>query len=180
MSTAGKVLVVLVTLALMGWIVLFSAVAQRNTNWGKSLQALEVKAEDVAKKADAQEISLEKTKVDTTLIRSRQEKDAVVLRGRLSDAEKELSLANETNSRYKIDREAVDAAAEDANATRERWEADVAALKRQLADVQAVVGKFKAENAALAGTYGGLQGEFIKVKGETDQAAKSSVKPRTR
>ncbi len=88
MSTAGKVLVVLVTLTTLVWIILAAGVAQLNTNGNKALHDLR---EQVAKA----EVELATVKHDVVVIRdetaSVQEKfdrDLTVLRSRLVDVEK--------------------------------------------------------------------------------------------
>jgi len=173
MSTAGKVLVVLVTLSLMAWIVLFSAVAQLNTNRGQAILKTEGQLADLTAKAEDAEAQVQKNQVATHLKQRQEELELVVWRTRDADAARVLSVANETNSRYKIDLQTVNAGAEEAKAAQDRRERDVAQLKKQLADVQGLVSRDTSQNRILMDRLSRLEKDYAKLAAENlDMARK--------
>ena len=176
MSTAGKVLVVLVTLSLMAWIVLFSAVAQFNTNWGMKLAKQDKDIEKLRADLDAAVTKVSKNQVATSAIQAKAQKDMIVLRGSLADAEKVLSESIETNSRYQIDLQTVEAHAKAAQAALDRREREKVEATRQLADIRAVVKQFQGENDALLGRFSKLQKDFLDTMAANRKLAKEAAK----
>jgi len=176
MSTAGKVLVVLVTLSLLAWVVLFSAVAQLNTNWGQTIQKSEAQVADLATKQEVAEGQVQKNQVATHQKQRQEELELVTWRTRDAGAARVLSVANETNSRYKIDLQTVNAGAEEAKTAQDRWERDVADLKKQLAGVQGEVGRFKSENRILGDRLDKLEKEYTELAAQNLDAARKILR----
>lgn len=91
MSTAGKVLAVLVLLTSLIWMVLASGVAQLNANGNRRLNELTVqieKLQDNLKQAQSDVVSL---RDQTSSLQEQSDRDLVVLRSRQSDIEKSRS-----------------------------------------------------------------------------------------
>ncbi len=99
MSTAGKVLIVLILLTSVGWIVLAAGVSQLNANGNKRLNDL---AEQVAKlQTDVKQAQDDVVAMrgDTTSIQAKLDRDVTVLRSRQADLEKARSQIRESLSR---------------------------------------------------------------------------------
>lgn len=175
MSTAGKVLVVLVTLALMAWIVLFSAVAQLNANWGQKIVKQESELEDLQAKIDKLAIQVDETHAASTLKQVELTKEVVVLRSRVADGEKVLSESNETNSRYQFNLQTAQVAEKDAQDTRERRDRDLAELKTQRSALEDEVRRSRQENGVLLGRFDQLQKDFLKTSAENKELARRVV-----
>src|SRR6516165_8627680 len=99
MSTAGKVLIVLIMLGSVVWMVSTAGVAQLNKNYSEALHKLEVQYEDMGKE-------LEQTRADIAALNDQvsttQEKtdiELAVLRARLAEVEKARSQIAEALAR---------------------------------------------------------------------------------
>ncbi len=176
MSTAGKVLVVLVTLSLLAWIVLFSAIAQLNANQGQALLQSEGKLAELVAKLEAAEALVRKNQVETHQKQRQEELELVVLRTRDADAARVLSVANETNSRYNIDLQTVKAGAEEAKAAQERSERDLAGYKKQLISEQGEVSRSRSENRILRSDLDKLQKEYAALAAQNLDAARKILR----
>ena len=176
MSTAGKVLVVLVTLSLMAWIVLFSAVAQLNTNWGQAMLKADGQLAEVLAKQEAAEAAVQKNQLETHQTQRRDELELVNLRTRDADAARVLSVANETNTRYKIDLSTVNAGAEEAKSAQDRRERDVADLKKQLINLQGEVSRERAANRILLDRLDKLEKEYLDLAAKNVDAARKIIR----
>jgi chromosome segregation ATPase len=99
MSTAGKVLIVLILLASLVWIILSAGVAQLNTNGNTRLHELTEqigKLQDEFKQTQDEIVSL---RDQTSSIQENIDREFAVLRSRQSDVEKARSQIQETLSR---------------------------------------------------------------------------------
>ncbi len=161
MSTAGKVLVVLVTLSLMAWIVLFSAIAQFNTNWGQKLAAQDAQILNLRTAVDAAVLKITKTQDEISAVQSKMQGDLTLLRTNLSDAEKVRSESVETNARYQIDLQTVQSHAKTAATSLARREREHAEATRQLAEERALVKRYQGENDVLLSRFSKLQKDFL-------------------
>src|SRR5206468_1411311 len=99
MSTAGKVLIVLIVLSLLCWIVSFSMVAQLNRSWGEHVQQLTAQADKLEKDTQASLAEAErlKTAISNEQVGLRQ--DVALVRTQISNAERTLSDTKETLQR---------------------------------------------------------------------------------
>lgn len=114
MSTAGKVLVGVVVLALIGWIVLFSLVYELNTNWGKEMDRLTAQVQKLEQDTKAQAITLENTLAELSHEQVQRDTDVEVLRGLLSHAEKLATQNLEATERVRFQVAGLEAAQKDA------------------------------------------------------------------
>src|SRR5690242_5180696 len=87
MSTAGKVLIILVALALMAWIGLLSMVAQRNANWGQKIKAQQEQIETLQKSQVDIRAQLAKVKSDIAREQEAHDKAVTVLQAEKADRE---------------------------------------------------------------------------------------------
>ena len=101
MSTAGKVLVVLVMLTSLVWMVLSAGVSQLNTNGNKKLHDLAEQIEKLQDRfqADSRRRSL-RSRDQTSSVQENLDHEITVLRARQSDLEKARSQIRESLSRF--------------------------------------------------------------------------------
>jgi uncharacterized protein YlxW (UPF0749 family) len=170
MSTAGKVLTVLILLVMLVWIVMVSAVTQLDVNYGQ--------------KIDKQQIELEKLAVDvakansdiTTLTeQARLEQDSTdrdlrLLLSRIAHAEGILTLHNESLSRIKLQVADYLAAVEKAQANLANREAEKAKDKADVAMKLDEIAKAQAKNAELRTELAQLQEDFKRLLTENTKA----------
>jgi chromosome segregation ATPase len=160
MSTAGKVLVVLVMLTSLVFVLLVAKVADLNSNWGKALDT-EVKkyakAEDDLKSAVA---ALAKHKAGVDAVQVEMEKQTALLRRDLSAAERIGTQAKEALTRVNFQLASVEGQVKAAQAGHEQRVREVAAQEKQKADSEASVRTLEGQNAELLATVERLRGEF--------------------
>ena len=107
MSTAGKVLAILVMLMSLVWMVVSAGVSQLNTNGNKQLHDL---AEQIAKLEDEvqqAEVDIVALKNSTSSLQERLDHEVTELRARQSDLEKDRSQIVEALSRWQYELETV-------------------------------------------------------------------------
>jgi chromosome segregation ATPase len=160
MSTAGKVLIVLILLVLPVWIIMFSAVAELNKNGTQAVQDLKNKVakleEDVAKN----ERDIVTLKDETTLEQESMGEQLAVLRSRQADAEKARSELTEMQKRVQYQLAGVEAALKNAQVTRDLRDAEKKTVTKEIADAEAGVKKLQEEHAELTAQLDRLRAEF--------------------
>jgi hypothetical protein len=179
MSTAGKVLTVLILLVTVIWLVMMSAVTQLNVNW---------QAKIGAQQTDLDRVTLELTKAkDSTLslteqARAKQDQTDRELRVRLSmiaAAERRQSSKIEDLTRIKAQVADSLGAAETAKANLATREAEKIKNQEDLAKKRDEIAKAQAVNADLKAQLAQLQQDFKRLLAENvaklDKAAKQST-----
>ena len=160
MSTAGKVLVVLVLLVAPIWIVLFSAYAEYTKSGTQALavqKALLVK-ETTAAKANERAVALAKDEIG--LEQRAMDEQLAVLRSRQAGAERARTELAEVETRVKLQVAGIEAAAKNATLTRDERKAEQAAVREALAATRARVEKLQEEHAELTAQLDKLREEF--------------------
>jgi chromosome segregation ATPase len=160
MSTAGKVLVVLVALAMVFWLVLAAAITQLNKSWGERIATLDSDISKVKAQIDGLEQTIRKAKDDTASDQAQKARALTVLRSRLSDLEKLETEIHETQERLKFEIASVQSSAKQAQSTHELRKTEVANLKVAQADEEKSVEQLKAENGNLMTELGRLRDQF--------------------
>jgi chromosome segregation ATPase len=150
MSTAGKVLAVLVTLATVVLVILGSAVTQLNKNGGEAIQKLNAQLEK----------SLGELKTQLTLEQVGKGQDLAVIRSRLADVEEFRADVFEANARVAAQLAVANESVATAAAHLERRNKDKADLEKAKADNQAAVEKLIGEEKALRDDRDRLLGEL--------------------
>jgi cell division protein FtsB len=176
MSTAGKVLVVLVLLLVVVWMFLASGVAEYNRNGGKLLVELQQQIlkleEDVAKT----KANVNRLKDQIAMEQETAGKDMVVLHDKRAQIEAMRSEAMEIESRMKIALGDMEAALKNAQLDRDHRVAEKKQMETDLANDQAEVEKLKAEHSRLTAQLNQLRNDFS----ETYRANKAKVDRLTR
>jgi chromosome segregation ATPase len=166
MSTAGKVLVVLVMLVMAGWVVLISAVAQLNSNYGelvaKNDKTLETLTADVAKTTQDIAATIDKAnREQADMVR-----DLAEVQARIVAFERHQSAAIEGLTRLKLQVANYESALATAVKALETRNAEEAQAKETLANKKAEIEKSKALNADLREQLAKLQDEFKRLLSE--------------
>jgi uncharacterized coiled-coil protein SlyX len=188
MSTAGKVLVVLVALALVPWIYLTSLVYQLNANWGKEIENLNKQLAETSQKADEAKAGLAQVRDLITADQLGRDHDLTVLRAHLSEVENLLALTMEQQDRDRLHRESLEEAITAANAAIAVRDQEKQETIDLLAAERSEVDKKQADVASLMDRLAGLRKDFLdtmaqnrdlmqKAAGTTSGALPSRVRP---
>jgi chromosome segregation ATPase len=160
MSTAGKVLVVLVMLSALSWLVLASGAARLNTNWNEQLQKL---ANDL-EKAKA---GLEETKHEiaglhdqTSSAQEDFDRQVAVLRSRQTDLERDRSQIVEGLTRAQYQLATVEETIKGARTALEHRTEEHQAEEKAMTDLRSEVQGLKAENSQLMNRLQTLRDQF--------------------
>jgi chromosome segregation ATPase len=160
MSTAGKVLVVLVMLVSIGCLILAGGVAQLHYNANQKLQKLEA---DIHKAQDSLATTRDdivKFRDQTTVTQEQIDREIAALRAQQTDLERSRSTITDTLTRLQFDLKTVDdtiaAARESLQIRVAEFDADTAAM----ADLRRRVASLKASNSELMGRLQSLREQF--------------------
>ncbi|HEX8199599.1 MAG TPA: hypothetical protein VF590_03870 [Isosphaeraceae bacterium] len=169
MSTAGKVLVVLVALVMVGWIILFSMVGQLNRNWGERIEALQKEQAKRGPELEKEVARLERVLDEIDAVQVDRIQKTRVLRTAVEDREGLLATTREALSAARIDLERAQAAVKTAQATLERRVAEKAETEKELAAQRAELEGLRAQNADLMARLARLRGDFKRALDENKQ-----------
>jgi hypothetical protein len=160
MSTAGKVLVVLILVASLAWIVLAAGADQLSRNGNAAL----AKAADALAKAEE---SLAQSRADmvrlkdqTTVLQEAGDHRLAVLLSRQNDAERASSTLKDVVNSLQYQLETVEATIEEAKQSREQRLAEKEQEIKDLADARAEVESLIARDAELTERLETLRKEF--------------------
>lgn len=162
MSTAGKVLSVMLALMTLVGVFLLAKVADYNSNWGAELTK-QVAAVDKA--TDTRVILaaelVERRAAMTVELMSR-DKDLTVLRRQLSAAQKAEIESIEAQDRVKLQLASVQSQVAGSEAEKQQRIKERDAAKQQLADARAAVDALKGQNSTLLAELTKLREDFTK------------------
>jgi len=184
MSTAGKVLIVLVLLVLPVWIILVSAVAELNSEWTQELakqnKQIETLDADI-KKNEAAIVALQ-DKIDIEQFRTRE--DEALLQARLSDYERARTELVRIDAGIKVQLATMATAVAKAELAKESRAKEQVDETKGLADARSLVDELKAANSELLSELTQLREEFKSLldsnKKSVNQLIRESVRPTTR
>jgi len=160
MSTAGKVLVVLVMLVVPIWVTLVSAVAETNKTWGEQVQKLEGQVKKLQEDVKAARQDLVATKDQISRDQVAMAERIAMLRSRKVDVEKRLSETIEIATRLKLRLKATQDEIKQAEATRDLRAAEKTAEIAAKAAAEAEVEQLKQEHVTLVGELKQLRDQF--------------------
>jgi chromosome segregation ATPase len=160
MSTAGKVLIVLVILASLGWMALTAGIAQLNKNGNQRL-------EDLAKNLEKAQADLREAKLQTLSLRAstavtqeKVDREIELLRARLSALEKAHSQIVENLTRTEYQLAEVEETIKGAQASLENRTAERRDEEQALADLRKEVKELEAEDGRLLAQLQTLRQRF--------------------
>jgi chromosome segregation ATPase len=160
MSTAGKVLTVLVTLVALVWLLLAAGVTQLNRNGTKAVDALNKQVAQLDEQITKARTDLQKL-IDSAKNEQHDMQNALTeLQARQSGVEGELARSRETAARVKYQLETTSAALEQAKAGRDIRVAEKEAETKAKADAEAEVERLKAQNKESRDQLDALREKF--------------------
>lgn len=188
MSTPGKVLIILIMLALLGWMFLASIVAQSNINWGKRVQEVSKEVEELKKPLPGLRASIAKTTYQASTEQVALDRLRRDFRVALAMAQKTESETKESLDRINFQLAAAKLEAQGAQRRADKRLAERIELEKQIDQVKGVVAQLIVENKLKADELAGLQKAFLTTVAENKsfvqrlmkQIPTASVKPRTR
>ena len=160
MSTAGKVLVVLVLLVAPVWIVMVSTVAQLNKNAGEQLESLKKQVATLESDVSTMTRNVVNLKDQIAHEQEAMNQQLAVTRAHQADLQKARSEWIEIASRDKYQVAAMQEAAKRAEATRDLRAAEKVQETEAKQAVEAEVEKLQQEHAELTEQLDKLRGEF--------------------
>jgi chromosome segregation ATPase len=169
MSTAGKVLTIVVALGLLAWIVMFSLITDLNKNWAAHIQKLTNDLEAVKKDVADREDKFDKLITDIRLSQAKTDKEFNRVRIHVSRVEYLRSQAEENRERLRNQVASVKAVEKNSADTNEfrlkeqqESQQQLAAARQKVMNLQSVVGNLMDE-------LGSLRDDFKKLLAENKQ-----------
>jgi chromosome segregation ATPase len=160
MSTAGKVLVVLVTLTTLVWMILASGVGQLNRNGNNALHELDVQLAKAQVDLKQTQIDIVAFRDETSSIQEKVDRDLTMLRARLADVEGVRSQIIDGLARMQYQLFTVEEATKGAQTALEHRNAERQAEEKALADAKAEVQSLMAESSQLTSRLNTLRQTF--------------------
>jgi chromosome segregation ATPase len=160
MSTAGKVLIVLVLLTSLVWLVLASGVAQLNTNGNTRLHELTEQIEKLQTDFKQTQDEIVAVRDQSSSIQENVDRQITVLRARQSDLEKARSKIIEYMTRVQYQLATVKDTIEKAKATLQHRIDEHASEQQALAQAKSEVEDLKAKNGELLSQLTTLRKNF--------------------
>jgi hypothetical protein len=173
MSTAGKVLTVLIMLVMVAWLVMMSAVTQLNVSYGQKIKNQETDLEKVT--ADALKTTTDYLDVTEKARREQDltEREVRIKLGEIAIAERRRSTKTEDLTRVKTQLADYEIAAVKAKANLDNREAEKIKDEELLAKKREEIDKLKAVNAEYKAQLAQLQEEFKKILAENAAKVKT-------
>ncbi|QEH35614.1 hypothetical protein OJF2_41670 [Aquisphaera giovannonii] len=170
MSTAGKVLIVLIVLGIIGWALLAAGVDELNRNNNNALVELEKKVEQLQKDVKDAQVRISRVKDATTVMQEKIDRDVATLHARYTDVQRASSKIRDELARVQYERSVVQEHVEGAEKSRTERTSEVAAETKNLADKRAEVEGLKAKDAELVKQLEDLREQFKKTLAANAQA----------
>jgi len=160
MSTAGKVLVVLVMLSVVFWIVLAAGVDQLNRNGNEAVKKLVDQQEEAQKSLEEAKRQLVENRDQTTMTQEQADRDVAVLRSKQADVERARSQVVETLTRAQYQLATVQETIKGAETTAEHRTTERQEEEKALADARSEVQDLKSKNGQLLDELQSLRSQF--------------------
>jgi chromosome segregation ATPase len=170
MSTAGKVLTVLILLVMVAWLVMMSAVTQLNVNHAQKIQKQQKDLEKVTEDAEKATKSFLDLTEQARVVQDAADRELRVRLGRISAGERRQSSTIEDLTRLKFQVADYTAAVEKAQKNLATREAEKAKGEEDVAKKKDEIAKAQAENAELKTQLAQLQDEFKRLLSENAEA----------
>jgi chromosome segregation ATPase len=160
MSTAGKVLVVLIMLASLVWMVLLAGVTQLNRNGNQALIELNNKVEKLTDDVQSTRVKIVEIKDQTGVLQKQMDKELTVIRSRQLDVERISSNIKEILARVQYQLATLGETVKNAEAAAKQRADEKVAEQKALDDARADVQTVKGQNQELMDRLTGLRNEF--------------------
>jgi chromosome segregation ATPase len=169
MSTAGKVLVVLVVLAVIPAIWLYAKVYDLNSNWGQEIQRLGKQVDELDQQLDAKQAELDAKLAAISREKSQRDDDLTALRARISEVEVLEAKSREDADRVRLQIALLEESAKDAQATVTGREKEVADTQKAKDDAEALVKTLQGAVQSRMDELASLRQEFLRIVEENRQ-----------
>jgi len=160
MSTAGKVLVVLIMLASLVWMALMAGVTQLNRNGNQALNSLDDKVVQLTDDVQTTRAKIVEIKDQTSVLQEQMDKDLTVIRSRQLDVERVNSNIKEILARVQYQLATLGETVKNAEGAAKQRADEKVAEQKALADAKADVESLKGQNQELTNRLTGLRNEF--------------------
>jgi len=160
MSTAGKVLVVLILLATVGWIFLGAGVAQLNRNGNAALAKLQADLKTAEEGLHQAQIDLVTLKDQTSRFQENMDTEVAVIRARLDNFEAGNSRLKAVLNNMQAQLQTVETTVANAQHDLQIRQQEKADETRLLADARAEVQQLRDKDAELTERLGSLRDQF--------------------
>jgi hypothetical protein len=175
MPTAGKVLTILILLAMLVWLVMMSAVTQLNVNYGLKIDKEQKELDKLTVDADTANrdylIVTEKARQEQDLT----ERDVRIKLDDVAQGERRLSTTLESLARVKLNVADYEVAAAKAKTNLDNREAEKVKGEEDKAKKLDEIAKAQALNADLKAQLAKLQDEFKKLLAENSEKIKGPI-----
>jgi chromosome segregation ATPase len=160
MSTAGKVLVVLIMLTAIGCLILAGGVAQLNANANQRLQQLAAELEKTQAAVEATRQDIKSYRDQTTIAQEKIDREITALRSQQTDLERSRSQISDTLSRLQYDLSTVNTTIAAARESLRNRITEFDNEQTAMAELRRHVQSLKANNSELMGRLRSLRDQF--------------------
>ena len=160
MSTAGKVLVVLIMLASLVWMILTAGVTQLNRNGNQALIELTKKVAKLQEDVKTTQDEIVGVKNQTTVLQEQMDRELGVIHARQNDVQRVTSNVREILSRVQYELATVQQTVQNAEQARTQRAEEEAAEQKALAAAREEVVSLKAKDRELTERLGSLRSQF--------------------
>lgn len=160
MSTAGKVLIILIVLFSIVLVILMAADAQLHNQRAIQLHDAIKRQKDFQKQVDQEKAKIDKAKFDTAREQEAATREMILLDQRLTSLERTLSSLREDLSRYQIDLKRLDTIISANSRSREFRAQELAAVNKNIDDSRKLVTQVKKFNGELRLEVERMRDEF--------------------
>jgi hypothetical protein len=179
MSTAGKVLVVLILLVLPVWILLVSAVAQLNMEWTQALAKQAKQVETLTASVTKNEQAIADLQTQITLSQLASQEQQAVLQSKLADVERARAETIEIQTAVKVQIETLAQAVAKAELARDERQKEQQRETEGLAAARTSVDELKSANSELLAQLTQLRTEFKELLDSNKGAVERVLRSRT-
>lgn len=176
MSTAGKVLVVLIMLASLVWMFLTAGVTQLNRNGNQAVIELTKKVDKLQEDLKATRDEIVDVKDQTTVLQEQMDRELGVIQARQNDAQRVTSNVREILSRVQYELATVQQTVQEAEEDRTHRMEEKAAEEKALAAARGEVVALKEKDRELTELLGKLRNQFTTARKENLELIGKAVK----
>jgi chromosome segregation ATPase len=160
MSTAGKVLVVLIMLSALVWVILTAGVTELNRNGNKAVIDLTERVAKLQESLKNTQDEIAHVKEQTTLLQEEMDRSLAVINARQNDVQRTSSNIKDLLARVEYELSTVQDTVQRAEQSREHWSAEKAAEIKAIEQVTQEVDSLKEKDQELRKRLTGLRNEF--------------------
>jgi chromosome segregation ATPase len=162
MSTAGKVLVVLIMVTSLSWMILTAGVTQLNRNGNQALKQLSEKVAQLEEDVRSTQEKIVQVKDQTTVMQEKMDRDLAVINARQNDSQRMASEVREILSRVQYELATVQQTVQNSEQLRTQRAEEKVAEQKALDQAREEVKALKASDRELTDRLTSLRTDFKK------------------